>query len=352
MQSFYTQYRNRIRNILIIKLRAIGDVILATPVIENLRLAFPEAHITFLTEKPAAPIVSGNPFLNQALIFNRTAIERQSAMEGLRETWRFFQCLRRNRYDLVIDLFGNPRSAQFTWFSKAPFRVGFDFRVRRFAYNIRVPARGDQIHEVLFNLEALEYLGIPVVTHSLYIPVTAEHEHFAAQFWQKAGLQGRRVIALGVSGGWYTKRWPLEKFAHLADRLIQELQARVLLLWGPGEWNDVQKVRALMKEEPILAPETSLLQLAALLKRVTLLVSNDSGPMHLAAAVGTRVVALYGPTRPELQGPWGDTHRVVRLASLPCLGCNATRCSIKTHDCMQKLDVEQVFDEVLGAVHG
>jgi len=328
---------HHVQKILVIKLRAIGDVILATPVLENLRRAFPQAKIDFLTEKMCAPIVAGHPALNEILVLDR----RQSSA-----SWQLIRQVRQRRYDAVFDLFGNPRSALLTWLSGAPMRVGFRFRVRKYAYNVKVEPRGDRVHEVEFNLDALRALKIPIVTRKLFVAVDAGSENFAENFWQENNLAHRLVIGLNASGGWYTKRWPLAYFAQLGDRLQRELNAVVLLLWGPGEDEEMKALAQMMRAPSLLAPPANLKQLAALLSRLTLLVSNDSGPLHLAAAMGTRVAGIYGPTRPDLQGPWGEGHEIVMKNGLPCLGCNGVTCRIVTHDCMKKLEVEAVWEAV------
>jgi len=326
-----------LKKILVIKLRAIGDVILATPVLENLRQAFPQAQIDFLTEKVCAPIIAGHPALHEILILDR---KQAGASRQL------IHQIRQRKYDLVFDLFGNPRSAVLTLLSGAPQRVGFRFRVRQYAYNLKVEPRGDRVHEVEFNLDALRALQIPIVTRQLLVAVDEASENFATQFWRENGLENRLVVGLNASGGWYTKRWPLEFFAQLGDRVQRELNAVVLLLWGPGEYEDVTAIAQAMRRSAVLAPATNLKQLGALLSRLTLLVSNDSGPLHLAAAMGTRVVGIYGPTRPDLQGPWGEGHEIVMKSGLPCLGCNGVTCKIVTHDCMKQLEVEKVWEAV------
>lgn len=326
-----------LHKILVIKLRAIGDVILATPVLENLQQAFPSAQIDFLTEKPCASIVEGHPAVHEVLVLDR---KQKRASRAL------VQQVRQRRYDVVFDLFGNPRSAVLTWLSGAPMRVGFLFRGRKYAYTLKVEPRGDRVHEVEFNLDALRALQIPIVSRQLHVAVDVESASFAAKFWREHNLEDRLVIGLNASGGWYTKRWPLENFAHLGDRLHRELNAVVLLLWGPGELEDMKTIAQNMQAPYLLAPSTNLKQLAALLSRLTLLVSNDSGPLHLAAAMDTRVVGIYGPTRPELQGPWGDGHETVVKTGLRCLGCNGVTCKIVTHDCMQQLGVEVVWQAV------
>lgn len=329
------------KKILVIKLRAIGDVILATPVLDNLAAALPGAVIDFLTEPPAAPLVQHHPAVHDLIVLERNP-------PGWRKQLALLRDLRRRRYDLVIDLFGNPRSALLAFGTRAAVRVGYKFRVRRFAYNHLVTPRGDQVHEVEFNLDALRSLGLPLVTKALRVEVAAGAQEEINAWWHKQEFdRSRPVIGLNASGGWYTKRWPLAAFAALGDRLATARAAQIILLWGNRqEREEAAAILEMMQSPALLAPPTSLMQSAALLARLRLLVSNDSGPLHLAAAMQTPVVGIYGPTRPDLQGPWGEGHQIVRQEGLACLGCNGVACRIKTHDCMQKLEVEQVLAAV------
>jgi predicted lipopolysaccharide heptosyltransferase III len=337
---------NSFQKILVIRLRGIGDVILATPVLENLRQAFPQAQIDFLTESPSAPIVTNHPAIRDVLILARGRGQAQDFAQTYRSSLALIRELRLRRYDVVIDLFSNPRSALLTFLSGAQTRVGFRFRVRRHAYNIKVEPRGDRLHAVEFNLDVLHALKIPVVTRQPRVAVDSSSVEAVAKFWQEHKLEKRLVIGLNASGGWYTKRWPLESFARLGDRMHRELNAVILLIWGPGELDDIRSMAQMMQCPSLLAPQTTLKQLAALLSRLTLLVSNDAGPLHLAAAMGTPVVGIYGPTRPDLQGPWGEGHEIVMNKGLPCLGCNGVTCKITTHDCMKGLTPGVVWEAV------
>lgn len=333
-----------IRTILVIKLRAIGDVLLSTVVLRNLRHAFPQAAIHFLTEPPARDVVEGHPAVDRTILYD---LARQGP---LRYLWQ----IRRNRYDLVFDLFGNPRTALITRASGAPHRVGFAFRARQYAYTTVVRGRGDTVHNTQFNLDALEALGIPIVDRSLTFPVERADRDYVQEFIRNAGPFTNPIVALNTSGGWYTKRWPLERFAELADRIAAELGASIVLPWGPGQKEDADKVRSLMTRPAFVPPPTTLRQLAALLERCAFMVTTDSGPMHIASAVGTPVVGIYGPTNPVLQGPYGEGHVVVRREGLDCLGCNLTKCPVAGHPCMNDLDVGVVFEAVrsLAERHG
>jgi lipopolysaccharide heptosyltransferase II len=334
---------DRIEKILIIKLRGIGDVVLSTAVIPNLRRAFPGADIHFLTEQESAEAVQGLSGIDDVLVFDRRWIQSLPWHRAAVANLRFLRRIRRQGYDLVFDLFGNPRSALFSWVSGARHRVGYDFRVRKWVYTVVARNRGDRVHEVEFNLDALAAVGVPIVERSPSFPLDAAARRFAENFLARELEGGEPLIALNPSGGWWTKRWPLERFAALGDRLAEELGARILVLWGPGELEEARSVAQAMANPPLLPPATTLKQLAALLERCQLVISNDSGPMHIAAAVGTPTLGIFGPTVPALQGPYGDGHAVVSKEGLDCLGCNGLTCRIGTHDCMRNLNVEEVF---------
>jgi lipopolysaccharide heptosyltransferase I len=333
------------QKILVIRLRGIGDVVLTTPVLENLRRAFPRARIDYLTEPPSAPLLQIHPAITTVHVLEHKRWRKLPGLAALRANLDFIRTLREQNYDLVIDLFGNPRTALLTYLTRAALRVGFRFRVRRFAYNRVVEPRGAHLHAAEFHLDALRALQIPIATSQPRI--AAAVSPVAEKFWQEHRITAHdRVIAFNAFGGWHTKRWPLASFAELGDRLQRELGAKVILLWGPGELEEVRHMAAMMRTPALIAPPTSLNDLTALLDRVNLLVANDSGPMHLAAALQTPVLAIFGPTRPDLQGPLGEGHVVVTKEGLPCLGCNGLTCKIATHDCMQKLSVETVFHAV------
>jgi heptosyltransferase III len=327
--------RSSVRKILVIKLRAIGDVILSTVVAKNLRMAFPEAQIDFLTEPPSQDVVRNNPFLSSVIVYD---LRSHGALHYLRR-------IRQANYDLVLDLFGNPRTALLTRFSGARHRVGYDFRGRTYAYTTVVRPRGDRVHNTQFNLDALESIGVPVIDRSLHVPIGEGDRTFVGTFLAPHIAQNGPLVAVNTGGGWYTKRWGLERFASLADLLVDRYGVSILLTWGPGQLEEVQTLRTMMKHSAIVPPSTNLRQLGALLEKCLFMVTNDSGPMHLATAVGTPVLGIYGPTNPVLQGPYGEKHVVVRNEGLDCLGCNLTSCPIG-HPCMLELAVDTVAEAV------
>jgi ADP-heptose:LPS heptosyltransferase len=252
--------------------------------------------------------------------------------------------IRNQNYDLVVDFFGNPRSALMTYLSGAKNRVGYNFRFRQRAYTKVVPSRANVIHEAEWHLDALTHLDIPIVSRKLNFEVGEGSKNFANNFWQQADLTGKRVIALNFSGGWPAKRWPTDRFAHLADILMELYSARIILTWGPGEREAAEKLQEQVVGPTLLIPEANLKQLAAILQRADILITTDSGPMHVAAAMGTPCVALFGPTNAKLQGPYGSFHKIVQAEGLDCLGCNRLKCDHIS--CMTLITVSDVLTAV------
>jgi lipopolysaccharide heptosyltransferase II len=320
------------RKILVIKLRAIGDVLLSTVVLPNLRAAYPDAVIDMLTERLSKDVLEGHPALTSVVVFDP---KTESGLGLVRR-------IRRRRYDVVIDLFGNPRSALVALLSGAPSRVGYRFGWRRHCYTTVVAPRGGEVHNTEFNLDALRALGIAVPSREVTFPVGPAAAESAARWFRESELDGAFVVALNPGGGWPTKRWLPEQFARLGDMLAGELSATIVIMWGPGERDEAERIRGLMRAQSRLLPPTTLKELAGILERCSLVVTNDSGPMHIAAAVRTPVVAVFGPTNPELQGPHLTRHAVVRNRDIVCLGCNLTACPIGT-PCMNGLSAEAVF---------
>jgi lipopolysaccharide heptosyltransferase II len=328
--------RGTIGKLLVIKLRAVGDVLLATAVLPNLRAAFPDATIDFLVERSCRDVVEGNDAIDNVIVFSKTG------MNGA----RMLLALRRARYDMVIDLFGNPRSALMTFASGARYRVGYDFRGRSYAYNILVKPRGAEVHNVEFNLDALRRIGVPVTTTAPHFPLAGADREFARREAEKLGLTGRLAIGFNPGTNRAAERWPSERFAELGTILAARFNARICVFWGPGEKPLADGIAAAIGDAAAVAPPTSLKRLGAMFERCSLVVSNDTGPMHIASALGVPTVGIFGPVNPLLQGPWGEKARYARKEGLSCLGCNCDRSCPIGDPCMTELEAEKVYDVV------
>ena len=330
-----------IRRALVIKLRAVGDVVLSSVVLNNLRHALPHATLDVLTERASESVVRTHPAVSSVVVFDA---KRMSGLDLIRD-------IRRRRYDLVIDLFGNPRTALVTRLSGAPYRVGYRFRGRAYAYNLIAEPRGGSVHNTQFNLDALERLGVPIIDRRVHLFPSAGDRAYVDGFLSGAGLAGATLVAINTGGGWYTKRWGIDRFAALADRIAQTTGWKVILPWGPGQLEEVEQLKSQMTTPAFIPPPTTLMQLTALFERTAWVVSNDSGPMHIAAAAGSHVLGIFGPTRPALQGPYGEGNITVRREGLSCLGCNLTSCTIG-NVCMTELTVDEVYEAFTNLTQG
>ncbi len=333
MASFHLS-KPEIHRILVVKPRAIGDVLLSTPVLPNLREEFPDARIDFLVEKFAAGVLTGNPYVDETISYDT---KTQTSLSIIRR-------VRKNSYDLIIDLFANPRTAIITLLSGAKYKVGFPFKWRRFAYNILVSPRSGVVHNVEFNLDALRRLELQVKSTNPLFYLDNDSRHFAAEFASRNSLKANEFITMNIGGGWQTKRWSAKNFGALSKMISSRLGIPVVVLYGPSEAKEAEFIAN--TTGTTLAPPTSLHEMGAIMRSSLLLVTNDSGPMHIAAALGVPTLALFGPTSPHLQGPYGNISVVVRNEALDCLECNLTNCPIGKL-CMTELLPETVFESLL-----
>ncbi|MBZ0201683.1 MAG: glycosyltransferase family 9 protein [Ignavibacteria bacterium] len=334
--------KNNVHKILIIKPEAIGDVLLATPVIENLRHNFPDAQINFLTRSYCAEVLIGNPYLDRVLTFNINASGGDSSLCLIRN-------IHKQKYDLIIDLFGNPRTAIIVFNSDAKYRIGYRFKWRALAYNIKIKPRGSVVHNIEFNLDSLHALGLEIITSKPSFYLNAVHTEFADEFFERNNLNNSPVIGMNPSGTWQTKVWPAEKFAELGKKLSSG-NNRILLFWGYGEEKTLAgKIAKEIGDSALLIPETDIKYMGSLAKKCSLFITNDTGPMHIAWVLGVNVAAIFGPTNSKLQGPLSKNSVIIRNEELSCLGCNLTKVSDcpYQHKCMKNLSVEYVYDKIL-----
>ncbi|MBM3862110.1 MAG: glycosyltransferase family 9 protein [Verrucomicrobia bacterium] len=283
-------------NILLFKLRYIGDVLLTTPAIRLLRNTFPNADITMVVNKGTEDILRHNPHLNRVLTVDRA-----------NGTWPLIRALRERRYDLSVDFFSGDRAAWLSLFSGAPERIGLvsNAGFRRFIYNRQVPwVPGHAVHLYLFPVE--HFLGLKVTDTSLELHVGADDDQFAHRY-------GSGFVAIHMGARYPVNCWPRENWLELVNRLA----APVMFVGAQKEATDAKWILQQTKTPAVsLAGQTTILQLAALLKRAALFIGHDSGPMHIATAMGTKVIALFGPQSdvPSWR-PWGEGHTVLPTSS-------------------------------------
>ena len=343
--------------ILIVKLSAIGDVIHTLPALCALRRHWPTAQIDWVVEEAAADLVAGHPDLDRVIVSRRKAWMRDLADRarrpgGLAEIKRFFSELRSPRYDLILDFQALLKSAMVVALARGRRKVGFGRGLEHMehSYHVlseRIQPPSMEVHALTRNLMMVQALGVPVAEVSYRLPVTEADRAAVGEMLKKSGADDARpLIAINPVAQWPTKLWPEERFALLADRLLERDDVSVVFTGGSGDRPVVDRIIGAMKRPALdLSGRTSLKQLAALYQRSRLVVSTDTGPMHLAAAVGTPVVALFGPTAPWRTGPFGPGHQILR-APAPCAPCFKRSCNVG--GCMDRISV----DRVLAAVNG
>jgi heptosyltransferase I len=329
------------RRILIIKPSSLGDIIHALPSLAALRDRFPSAHITWLVKRQWAGVLE-----------RVDGLDRIWPIEpGLRGWARVVPPLRAAVFDLVIDLQGLFRSGAIAWLTGCPTRVGFA-NAREgspFCYTHRVTVPTLDLHAVDRYLLIASAVGAaPKGMPEFRTRLISTDPERVAQLLKGCGVApGAPWIAMNVSARWDTKRWPPENFAAVADAVHKERLGPVALIGGPHDRAATQAVLGRMHTQPIdLTGQTSPDLLPALLASASVLVTNDSGPMHIAVAMGTPVVALFGPTSPVRTGPYGAEHRVFR-SGIPCSPCFSRTCRHSVQlECLTTIDPKVVIDAV------
>jgi heptosyltransferase-1 len=341
-------------NILIVKLSAIGDVIHTLPSLAALRRCYPQAHISWVVEESASDLLADHPMLDRVLVSRRKSWVRnlregRDRAAALHEIGGFLRTLRDRPYDLVIDFHGLFKSAVLVFLSRGKRRLGYDSLQEGsgLVLSEKIPEDMGK-HAVDRYLDFPRHLGCD--TSRPEFPIALQAAHFKRIEALLAGKKidtGAGFVAVSPVAYWETKLWDEVKFAAICDRIVREIGLPVVFT-GESPEGPISRIRSLMEAPSASAAgETSLRELAALYKKAAVLLTTDSGPMHLAAAVGTPVVALFGPTSPGRTGPYGEGHVVIRK-DMDCSPCFRKSC--ETMECMKTISVEEVFQAVRGKV--
>lgn len=337
------------KRILISRLRFIGDVVLTTPVIRALKRQYPEAALYYLAEAGPAAVLAHNPHLEEVIVLPDELLPARSVLTRCREQARFLRSLRKRRFDLAIDLFGNPRSALLTLATGARYRVGYDVRGRGRAYNVKI-RRSASLRVVDAYLDAVRTIGVPADDDHTEVHFSAEDTNWAESWLAAREIDGARPIAaLNPGASWPAKTWSAERFAELARGLIEDFNVTVLLVAGPGQRETTAGLNALSGHACPVVETDSLTRLAALIHRCDLCVSNDCGPMHIAVAAGTPTIGLFGPSRPEIWFPYPGADRHVALRAETDTCCGRDYC-IRPTPCIESISPRAVLETAESAL--
>ena len=339
-------------NILVIRLSSLGDVLMCIPAVMAIRNAHADARITWLAEGSVSELLKRQDFVDDVIEFPRhsimRAIKKSDPVRAMTELGRFVKSLREIEYDIVADFHGIIKSALFSRLAHGKRRVGFGNayakEMSHLFYGERASAGDKRIHKVERNMLLARYLGADekIPTPGLVVP--NEAETYVDKFFSEAGISAPifAVNPFSSSGSAY-KRWDIERYGALIKKITGEIRAKVLVLWGPGEKKEAERLVEIAGGGAHLACQTSVPQLLALLKKVDMYIGGDTGVMHLAALAGTPVTAIFGPTDVKVNAPYGDNSVVVRK-ELPCSPCKNKDCSDRK--CVETVSVEEVFGAV------
>jgi lipopolysaccharide heptosyltransferase I len=336
------------KRILIIKPSSLGDIIHALPTLAALRSRFPETWISWMVKQEWAEILEGNPSLNEVLAVNFS----------LRHWWKIIQTVREQCFDLVVDLQGLFRSGFIAKLSGAPVVVGFaqgrEGSPWCYSHRVKLPIPQGQswrlwnMHAVDRNLAVAKFLGAECVVPEFWLP-NQEDDRKDVDGWLKAGgvTQKDQLVAIAPLTRQAIKNWPLERFVQVAQSLTKNDQIKILLI-GTKDQGVSRKFEAALGSRLVnLMGKTRVRQLSVIFDRVQLLIANDSAPLHIAAARGTPILTIFGPTNPEATGPYGmkpETHLLTH--PLSCRPCGQRTCRNEHQlECLTSISVDDVLGQ-------
>ena len=329
------------KRVLIINVNWIGDVIFSTPFIKAVRCAYPDSYIACLLHPRCVDILKENPRIDEIIIYDEEGLHR-GIVGKLKLIWH----LGKSHFDIAFILHRSFTKALLAFLAGIRKRIGYPTKRRGLLLTKVIDLPDHEIHKVEYFLNLAEGSGIDAREKSYEFFVADKDRESLNKFLKQNGVEDKdRLIVLCPGGNWDPKRWPGENFAKLADMLIEKLNVKIILSGAGKDTGLAGKIKSMMKNIPVIScGMTTLGELGRLLERADLVIANDSGPMHLAVAMKTKVIALFGPTSPKLTGPYGTgSYRVIwknEECEVPCydVACTDNRC-------MKLITVEDVFKE-------
>lgn len=328
------------KKILVTFLMHLGDLTLTTPFIHALRKAAPDAHITFLADEKLKDVVLHNPYLDEVITIDKKG--RDNSILALVACARK---LSKMDFDVVINLHPNERCSFICALTKTKVRAGTAHLLLKFKWDVFTPLNR-KIHAAEMYMDILKQLGVEKIEHNgLEIFPSEENKQLAEKFWRENGVfQTDKLVGFNIGSAVVTKRWASERFAQVADTLAAK-GYKPVFFGGTMDEEMVQAAVSKMKTTPVVATGAFTIgTLAAAMKRCSLIITNDSGPMHVAISQKVPIVAMYGPSSPKLYGPY-TKDAVVVTAVPPCTGCSGgMKHKCDDMQCMTRLTVQQVIE--------
>lgn len=337
--------------VLVTRLLYLGDVVLTLPLVDAIHERFPDASVDFLCRRPAFDLVKRDPRFDQVFEVRSEG--------GVFSSLQLVRRLRARRYDAVIDLFSNPRSAWLSWFSGAPVRIGGDRRGRRRLYTHPVTVDPEIRSAIAHHMAYARPLDVNVEAGPAtpVLPLEPGEIELANDLLGALGIETLRPerprIGVHPGGKWEVKRWPVAAFAHLADLLADRWNATVLAFTGPGEAHYTEELKALAGERVTVVPELPARAVAAMLSLLDGVVVSDGGIMHLSVAVGTPTVGIFGSAEPDIWFPYESSGAyAAAFVPMDCRPCHRHVCPLGHTDCLNSLTPDAVAETLRGVMSG
>lgn len=332
----------KMRRILIINVNWLGDTLFVLPFVKALRKNFPQAHITVLTHPRCREVLDVSPHIDEIILYDEKGRNRH-----LLSRFAVISQLKSKQFDTAFILRKSLSRSMLIFLSKIPERIGYDNKRAGFLLTKRVPVPKEALHKAEYFLGLARAVGIDTKEARYEFAVSDIARGKAEEILKDTGLrEGEDFMVMNAGGNWGLKRWPAENFAELGDRVYERLGLKVVLAGAEKDIELCREISGLMKYKPmLLCGKTDLKTLGAIFKKAKWVVSNDSGPMHIAAGVGAPLVALFGPTSPGITGPYGKGRCVVLHKDVGCeIPCYKLSC--KDNRCMKAITVEDVLEVV------
>jgi heptosyltransferase II len=335
------------KRIVVFNVNWLGDVLFSTAVIRNIRFNYPESYIACIIPPRCAAVLEGNPYLNEIILYDEKGLH-----QGVVGALAFISQLRKKRFDCAFLLHRSLTRAFIVWAAGIGERIGYTTAKRAFLLTRKIaPPDIRKVHRIDYYLGVIRGSGLAVKDRHTNFFFSEEDRQGLEAFLQQSAIYARDVvIGLNPGGNWDPKRWQKENFAFLADRLATEFGARIVFTGSPEDKELVSHIRSLMRSNAVSACGIlSLKQFAALCTRMSVFISADSGPLHIANAVGAKqIIALFGPTDPQLTGPVPADRVVIIQKNTGCMiPCYTVDCS--DNRCMKAISVDDVLAAVRSA---
>lgn len=332
-------------SILLVRLRAVGEVVMTLPVLDIVRRNYPNAFLAMLVESPCEEIFEADTRVDKVFVFNKPFLRSLPYHKQMKAFWEFVASLRKQRFDLAIDLHNVSRSQWLTFLSGATERVGVKTRaLTHHLHTTTVEAlRDTRQHNIARYLQILKTMGMNVEEYTYQMSLSEDALLWADQ-WMKQHTLGNRVrVVLHPGAAHIHKCWLPDQFARIGDLLTESNQAQIIITCGPNERTLSEDVQRQMRSPSQVISDISLQQMAALLAKSDLLISNDTGPTHISSVVGTPTIAVIGPTNPYVSGPATTCSRIV-WAERYCSPCYRDMFTCPVRKCFLMIEPEQVLE--------